>query len=189
MEKTNKNIVLRILIAICFVWLPINGALSFLSAKTYLSGDPLAITLGLLPVVAGLFIVFSALFNARAGIGIGCMIYVLQAGYSIYVSIMNMQQGLPDEGKKSFRGLILATALILLAFLFLALACFIKRSDLALCILAVIFFIVWFFVRRGQIPAEASKWPLQLVLTAAGSVLGTILSAMLFAVRKKKVEA
>ena len=130
-----------------------------------------------------------ALLGSRVVIGLGSVIYVLQAGYSIYVYIMNMQQDLPDEGKKGFRSLIITTALMLLAFLFLALACFIKRSDLALCIFAVVLFVVWFFVRRGQLPDGAAKWPLQLVLTAAGSVLGTILSALLFAVRKKKVEA
>ena len=189
MEKTSKNMVLRILIAVCFIWLPVNVVRYFISSKTYESGNILAMVVALLPVIAGLFIVIGALLGSRVVIGLGSVIYVLQAGYSIYVYIMNMQQDLPDEGKKGFRSLIITTALMLLAFLFLALACFIKRSDLALCIFAVVLFVVWFFVRRGQLPDGAAKWPLQLVLTAAGSVLGTILSALLFAVRKKKVEA
>ena len=187
MEKKNKNTVLRILIAVCFLWLPINGVKNIITSKIYESGDVMALVVGLLPAIAGIIIVIGALFGSRVLIGLGSVIYVLYAGYSIYVYIMNMQGDLPDDGKKSFRGLILTAALMLLAFLFLALACFIKRSDLALCILAVILFVAWFFVRRGQISAEASQLPL--ILTAAGSVLGTILSAILFAVRKKKVEA
>lgn len=187
MEKKNKNTILRILIAVCFLWLPINGVDSIISSKIYESSAVLALVVGLLPAIAGLFIVIGALLGSRVVIGLGSIIYVLQAGYSIYVYILNMQGDLPDDGKKSFRSLILTTALMLLAFLFLALACFIKRSDLALCIFAVALFVAWFFVRRGQLSAEASQLPL--ILTAAGSVLGTILSAMLFAVRKKKVEA
>ena len=187
MEKKNKNTVLRILIAVCFLWLPINGVKNVITSKIYESGDVMALVVGLLPAIAGIIIVIGALFGSRVLIGLGSVIYVLYAGYSIYVFIMNMQGDLPDDGKKSFRGLILTAALMLLAFLFLALACFIKRSDLALCILAVVLFVAWFFVRRGQISAEASQLPL--ILTAAGSVLGTILSAILFAVRKKKVEA
>ncbi len=95
-----------------------------------------------------------------------------------------MQQDLPAEAKKSFRGLIISTALMLLALLVLALACFIKRSDLALCILAVVLFVVWFFVRRSGYTAGQSQLPL--ILTAAGSVLGTIITAAFFAVTKKK---
>ena len=68
--------------------------------------------------------------------------------------------------------------------LVLALACFIKRSDLALCILAIVLFAVWFFVRRSGYAADQSQLPL--MLTAGGAVLGTIITAMFFAVTKKK---
>ena len=187
MEKKNKGTVLRILTAICFLWLPVNGAMNFISGKIYESGDILAIVVGALPFIAGIFVVIGALLGSRVVIGLGAVIYVLQAGYSIYVYIMQMLQNLPDEAKKSFRSLILVTALMLLAFLFLALACFVKRSDLALCIFTIALFVGWFFVRRGQIAADASQLPL--ILTAAGSVLGTILLALFFAVRKDKKEA
>lgn len=185
MEKTSKHIVLRLLIAVCFLWLPVNGARAFLASKTYLSGEPLAIVLGLAPVIAGLFIFISALVDSRIGIGIGAILYVLYQGYAIYVYYMNMQQqGLPDEAKKSFRSLIISTGLIILAFLILALACFIERIDIALCIIAAILFVVWFFVSRSGAPADQPQ--LQRILTTCGSVLGTILMAMFFAVKKKK---
>ena len=188
MEKKNSNIALRILIAICFLWLPINGARAFITGKVYESGDVLAMVVALLPAVAGLFIVIGALLGSRIVIGLGSVIYVLYAGYSIYVYVMQMMQGgLPDEAKKSFRSLIITTALILVAFLFLALACFIKRSDLAWCIFAAAVFVAWFFVRRSQLAADASQLPL--ILTAAGSVLGSIIMALLFAVRRNKKEA
>ena len=182
MEKKNKGIVLRILMAICFLWLPVNGAMNFISGKIYESGDILATVVGALPFIAGVFIVIGALLGSRILIGLGSVIYVLQAGYSIYVYVMQMLQDLPDEAKKSFRGLILVTALMLVAFLFLALACFIKRSDLAWCIFAAAVFVAWFFVRRSQLAADASQLPL--ILTAAGSVLGSIITALFFAIRR-----
>ncbi|MCR5010240.1 MAG: hypothetical protein K6A91_04810 [Clostridia bacterium] len=184
MEKTRKNMALRILIAICFLWMPVNGVRRLISSNVLQSGDIVAMIAAAVPAIAGLVLLIGALTGSRVVMGIGCVIDLLYLGYSIYVYIMSMQQDLPAEAKKSFRGLIISTALMLLALLVLALACFISRSDLALCILAVILFVVWFFVRRSGYAAGQSQLPL--ILTAAGSVLGTILSAVFFAVKKKK---
>jgi len=182
--KNNKTLVLRILIAVCFLWMPVNGVRGLISANVLQSGDIVAILAAALPALAGLVLLIGALTGSRVVMGIGCVIDLLCFGYSIYVYIISMQQDLPAEAKKSFRGLIISTALMLLALLVLALACFIKRSDLALCILAIVLFVVWFFVRRSGYAADQSQLPL--ILTAAGSVLGTILSAVFFAVTKKK---
>ncbi|MBR3302378.1 MAG: hypothetical protein IKI73_06935 [Firmicutes bacterium] len=188
MEKKNKTLVLRILMAVCFLWMPVNGVRGLISANVLQSGDIVAILAAALPALAGLVLLIGALTGSRVVMGIGCVIDLLCLGYSIYVYIMSMQQDLPAEAKKGFRGLIISTAIMLLALLVLALACFIKRSDLALCILAVVLFVVWFFVSRSGYAAGQSQLPL--MLTAGGAVLGTIITAMFFAVtKKKKVEA
>ena len=184
MNKKKKNMVLRIIIAICFLWMPVNGVRRLISSNVLQSGDIVAMIAAALPALAGLVLLIGALTGSRVVMGIGCIIDVLCLGYSIYVYIMSMQQDLPAEAKKSFRGLIISTAIMLLALLVLALACFIKRSDLALCILAIVLFVVWFFVRRSGYAADQSQLPL--MLTAGGAVLGTIITAMFFAVTKKK---
>ena len=60
----------------------------------------------------------------------------------------------------------------------------IRRLLFMFFTLAIVLFVVWFFVRRSGYAADQSQLPL--ILTAAGSVLGTILSAVFFAVTKKK---
>ena len=186
MEKKKNTLVLRILTAVCFLWLPVNAITAFVSEKVYESENVLTIVVAALPFVAGLFMVIGALVGSRVMIGLGSFIYVLQAGYRIFSYIMMLSEYVQKDARKALIGVILYSVLLLLAFLFLALACFVKKSDLALCLLTIVLFVAWFFVFRGQIPAGASKWPLQLVIAGAGSVLGTIFLALFFAINKKK---
>lgn len=187
MKSKNNYIVLRILIAVCFLWMPVNGVRSFIYSNVLPSGNILAIIIALVPAIGGVVLLTGALTGSRILIGVGAVIRLLSEGYSIYVYISQMQPGVPDEVKKSFRSLIISSVLVLLALLFLALACFIKRSDLALCILTIVLFVVWFFVRRSGYAAGQSLLPL--ILTAGGSVVGTLLLAFFMAFSKKKKEA
>ena len=183
-----KNLLLGILTAVCFLWMPINGVKAAITSKIFESGDIIAIVFALLPALAGVVLIIGALFGARIVAGIGAVLFLIPQAYSIYVYIMQLQTDLPDEAKKGFRGLILTTAIMILAFLFLALACFDDKRDLAFCIITVLLFVAWFFVRNSQLAADASKLPL--ILTAVGSVLGTILLGISMAVQgKKKKEA
>ena len=59
-------------------------------------------------------------------------------------------------------------------------------AILLIVILSAALFVAYFFVRRSQLPADASKWPLSLVLTSAGAVIGTILMGMTMALGKNK---
>ena len=186
MKNNKPSIVLRIITAICFIWVLVNGAQSFITGKIYESGDIMAIVVAALPVLAGLLILIGALVGARVVFGIGAIVYLIYTGFEIYYYVTQMFQDIPAETKAGFRGLIITLALIFLAFLFLALACFNKRADLALCLLSAALFVVYFFVRRSQLPADASKWPLSLVLTSAGAVVGTILMGMTMALGKNK---
>ena len=183
-----KSLILGILIAVCFLWMPINGVRAAITSKIFESGDIIAIVFALLPVLAGLVLIIGALASSRVVAGIGAVLYIIPTAYSVFVYFMQLQNDLPDEAKKSFRGLILSNAIIILAFLFLALACFDDKRDLAFCIITVLLFVGWFFVRNAQLAADASKLPL--ILTAAGCVLGTILLGILMAVQgKNKKEA
>ena len=183
-----KNLILGIITAVCFLWMPVNGVRAAITSKMFESGDIVAIVFALLPVLAGVVLIIGALFGARIVAGIGAVLFLIPQAYSIYVYIMQLQQDLPDEAKKSFRSLILSSAIMILAFLFLALACFDDKRDLAFCIIGVLLFVAWFFVRNSQLAAEAPKLPL--ILTAVGSILGTILLGVSMAVQgKKKKEA
>ena len=182
MGKKKSNILIRIITAICFVWVLVLGARTFIADKMYESTDILTMVVAALPILAGLLMLIGALTGARVVFGIGSVVYLIYKGFEIFYYVMQMQESAADEARKSFRGLIIASALMLLAFLFLALACFNKKADLALCLLTAALFVAYFFVSRSKLAADESQ--LMLILTSAGSVLGTILMGITMALGK-----
>ena len=186
MKNKTSKMVLRILTAVCFLWILVNGAISFISGRIYESGDIITIVLALLPVIAGIVIIIGALTDSHIVIGLGAVIYLIPMIYSVYTGIQQLQSFTTDEMKAHMRGLIISSGLIILAFLFLALACFDKKRDLAFCVFSAALFVAWFFVRRSYLSADDSQ--LSIILTAAGSVIGTILIGFSMVLRRRKKE-
>ena len=183
-----KNVVIRVIAAICFLPLFISSVRTPFTGGTIQYGNAWQIAVSFIPALVILLIIVGILTGKPVVSGVGAAIYAIvyiltiSSLFQAYASMKG--QGFPETTVANIRNALISNVLLILAFLFLALGCFIRKRGNLLCMISAGIFLVRAVQRQLMLRIEAPAF--SIILNSVALIAGTVLIGRYLAAEKEE---